>query len=58
MILGIEDPIVVLAYALSFAGMVACVIYGICNWRVGDEPTTEEDVQWAREEKKEIEESL
>ncbi|NLF23656.1 MAG: hypothetical protein GX590_10920 [Lentisphaerae bacterium] len=55
---GIEDGWVLGAYVLSFAGMVACVVYGIVHWNRDDEPAKLEDVQWAREEKEAIEKTL
>ena len=55
MILGIQDPWVVVAYLLAFAGAFVCVVYGITHWNKGDEPAKPEDVQWAKEEKEEIE---
>lgn len=30
--LGIEDPYILLAYVLSFVSALGCVIYGILNW--------------------------
>ena len=56
--LGIEDGWVVLAYVLCVLSTLLCVIYGVVNWNKGDEPVTNEDVQWAKEEKEEIEEPL
>jgi hypothetical protein len=56
--LGIESPSVWLAYVLSIAGAVLCVGYGIVNWNKGEEPVKKEDVDWAKEEKTEVEESL
>lgn len=58
MVLGIEDPGVWLAYVLSLISAVACVVYGIVNWNKGDEPVTKEDVDWAKEEKTEVEDAL
>ena len=58
MVLGIEDPGVWLAYVLSLVSAVICVIYGIINWNKGDEPVKKEDVDWAKEEKAEIEDAL
>jgi hypothetical protein len=55
MIFGIQDPCVAGAYLLSFGGALVCVAYGIANWNKGDEPVKPEDVQWAKEEKEEIE---
>ena len=56
--LGIEDNWVVLAYVLCILSTLVCVIYGILNWNKGDEPVLQEDVDWAQEEKEEIEETL
>lgn len=56
--LGFSDPWVLLAYLLSIASSILCVIYGITTWNKGDEPVKPEDVQWASEEKAEVEESL
>lgn len=58
MVLGIENPAVWLAYLLSVASAVLCVGYGIVNWNKGEEPVKKEDVEWAKEEKTEVEESL
>ncbi len=58
MILGIQDPCVAAAYLLSVAGSLLCVGYGIFRWNSGDEPVKQEDVQWAKEEKEEIEAAL
>ncbi|MFP4057927.1 MAG: symporter small accessory protein [Candidatus Brocadiia bacterium] len=56
--LGIEDQWVVLAYGLCIASTILCVVYGIVNWTRGDEPVEQEDVDWAKEEKEEVEEAL
>ena len=58
MIFGIQDPGVAVAYLLSFGGALVCVVYGITQWNKGDEPVKPEDVQWAKEEKEEIENAL
>ena len=58
MILGIQDPCVALAYLLSIGGALVCVVHGFTHWNKGDEPTKLEDVQWAKEEKEEIEAAL
>jgi hypothetical protein len=34
------------------------VAYGVLNWNKGVEPVKQEDVQWAKEEKEEVEEAL
>ena len=56
--LGIEDTWVILAYILCILSTVLCVVYGIVNWNKGDEPLRQEDVTWAKEEKKDVEEAL
>ena len=58
MVLGIESPGVWLAYVLSLASAAACVVYGIANWDKGEEPVQKEDVDWAKEEKTEVEDAL
>lgn len=58
MIIGIQDPWVVVAYLLSISGALVCVVYGVTQWNRGDEPVKPEDVQWAKEEKEEIEAAL
>lgn len=55
--LGIEDKVVAWAYILCILSAVLCVVYGIVNWNKGDEGSKEEDIKWAREEKK-VEEEL
>ena len=56
--LGIEDNWVVLVYVLCILSTILCVVYGLVNWNRGDEPVLQEDVEWAKEEKEEIEETL
>ena len=56
--LGIEDKVVAWAYILCILSAVLCVVYGFINWNKGDESSKEEDVKWAREEKKVEEEIL
>jgi len=58
MVLGIESPAVWLAYVLSLASAVLCVVYGIVHWNKGEEPVKKEDVDWAKEEKTEVEDAL
>lgn len=58
MLLGIEDPWVWMAYILCIASTVLCVVYGLVNWNKGEEAVQPEDVQWAKEEKEEVEETL
>jgi hypothetical protein len=49
--LGIEDPIVLLAYVLCIASSLLCLVYGIVNWNKGDDTVRPEDVKWVAEEK-------
>ena len=58
MVLGIQDSGVWLAYVLSLASAFLCVGYGIVNWNKGEEPVKKEDVDWAKEEKTEVEDAL
>lgn len=58
MILGLQDPCIAAAYLLSIGGSLVCVTYGILYWNKDDEPARLEDVQWAKEEKEEIEQAL
>lgn len=57
--LGLGDITVSLAYILTVAAALLCVIYGLINWDKGQATEIEyfEEEEWAREEKK-IEESL
>ena len=50
--LGIQDPIVALAYVLCLASTLLCVVYGWRNWNRGDETVQPDDVKWAKEEDK------
>jgi hypothetical protein len=54
-VLGIRDFWVVLAYVLCIGSTLLCVAYGVLSWNKGVEPVKQEDVQWAKEEKEEIE---
>lgn len=56
--IGIKDPAVLTAYILCIASGTLCVVYGFINWNKGDEPIKKEDVDWAKEEKSEIEDAL
>ncbi|MFO8007256.1 MAG: hypothetical protein R6V05_05905 [Candidatus Brocadiia bacterium] len=56
--LGIEDGWVIWAYLLCILSSILCVIYGAATWNKGEEPVTQEDVDWAQEEKEDIEETL
>ncbi len=58
MLLGIQDVWVWLAYILSILSTVLCVIYGLINWNKGEEPVKPEDVNWAKEEKTEVEDAV
>jgi hypothetical protein len=42
--LGIQDPIVFVAYLACISAAAACLIYGFVNWNRGgsDEPPTQE----------------
>lgn len=55
---GIQDPVIVVCYVLCIAASLLCVIYGAINWNRGDIPVKKEDVDWAKEEKEEIEEAM
>jgi hypothetical protein len=52
--LGIEGKWVAAAYVLCIASTLLCVIYGLITWNRGAEKPgeAEEDVRWAKEEKK------
>ncbi len=50
--LGIDDPVVLLAYLLCLASTLLCLIYGVINWNKGDDTVLPEDVMWSVEEKK------
>lgn len=56
--LGIDDPAIWLAYLLCILSTLLCVIYGAMNWNKGDEPLQQEDIDWAKEEKAEVEDAL
>ena len=47
---------VVLAYVLCIASTLLCVAYAWRNWNRGDESDEPDDVNWAKEEKKDEEE--
>ena len=55
--LGIKDPWVWAVYLLCIGSALLCVIYGVVCWNRGQETAEEEDIQWAKEEKK-VEEEL
>ena len=55
--LGIEDKYVLLAYLLCIGSTLLCVIYGLLAWnRGGEETIGQEDIRWAAEEEKVVEE--
>lgn len=58
MLLGIPDKWVWLGYVLCILSTLLCVVYGLVNWNKGDEPVKQEDVDWAKEEKEEVEDSV
>jgi len=58
MLFGIQDPWVWLAYLLCIFSTLLCVAYGLINWNKGDETVQPEDVQWAKEEKEEVEKTM
>ncbi|HPF98933.1 MAG TPA: hypothetical protein PLE77_02620 [Kiritimatiellia bacterium] len=58
MLFGIQDPWVWSAYLLCILSTLLCVVYGLINWNKGDEAVKPEDVQWAKEEKEEVEETM
>jgi heme exporter protein D len=57
LMLGIDDPLVWLAYVLCLMATVLCVVYSWKNWNRGDDTVREEDVRWAKAEDK-LEENL
>ncbi|MDX9979614.1 MAG: hypothetical protein RBU25_06130 [Lentisphaeria bacterium] len=56
--LGIDDPLIWSAYLLCLLSTLLCVVYGAVNWNKGDEPVQPEDIEWAKEEKTEVEDVL
>ncbi len=56
--LGIDDPLIWSAYLLCLLSTVLCVVYGALNWNKGDESLKQEDLDWAKEEKTEVEDVL
>lgn len=58
MFLGIQDFWVSLAYTLCILSTILCAVYGFATWNKGDEPVKQEDVEWAKEEKQEVEEAV
>ncbi len=55
--LGIEDPLVWLAYLLCILSAILCVVYGGINWDRGDDTVEAADVRWAAREDK-VEEDI
>ena len=56
--LGIDDPLIWSAYLLCLLSTLLCVVYGALNWNKGDESLKQEDLDWAKEEKSEVEDAL
>lgn len=56
--LGIDDPLIWSAYLLCLLSTLLCVVYGALNWNKGDEALKQEDLDWAKEEKSEVEDAL
>jgi hypothetical protein len=50
--LGIEDPLIWMAYVACLAAAAVSVGYGIANRNRAPDNLTREDRSWAREEKK------
>ncbi len=50
--LGLEDPIVLLAYLLCGASTLLCVVYGIICWNKGDDAVPIADAQRPSEDKR------
>jgi hypothetical protein len=55
---GISDPAIWSAYLLCILSSLLCIAYGLLNWNRGQEKVSAEDVQWAKEEKEDIEETF
>lgn len=58
MSLGIPSTGVWLAYVLSIASTLLCVFYGLFNWNKGAEAVKKEDLDWAKEEKEEVDDTV
>ncbi len=56
--LGIDDPLIWSAYLLCLLSALLCMVYGAVNWNKGDEPVRSEDIEWAKQEKAEVEDVL
>ena len=48
--LGIDDPVVSLAYLLCIGSSLLCIVYGLVNWNRGEEKTEPADAEWAAHE--------
>jgi hypothetical protein len=48
--LGIDDPLIALAFCLCLLSTLLCVVYSWRNWNRGDDSVRDEDVRWAKEE--------
>ncbi len=57
MLLGLQDKWVWLAYVLSIVSALLCIVHGLMNWNKGEEPVKQEDLDWAKEEKEEVEDA-
>jgi hypothetical protein len=55
---GIPSLGVALAFILSVASAIVCVVYAWRNWNAGDAPAEPDDEKWLAEEKKEAAEEL
>jgi len=58
MSLGIPSTGAWLAYVLSIASALLCVAYGLFNWNKGAAVVQKEDLDWAKEEKEEVEDTV
>ena len=58
MSLGLPSTAVWLAYVLSIASALLCVLYGLVTWNKGSEVVQKEDLDWAKEEKEEVEDTV
>ena len=55
---GISDPAIWSAYLLCILSSLLCIAYGALNWNKGQEQPSAEDMQWAKEEQEEVEETF
>jgi hypothetical protein len=53
---GLEDGWVAAAFVLCILSTLLCIVYGAITWNRGDENVTDEDVNWAKEEDRVVEE--